>query len=85
MPKDNFLSNKNDWLSRLLGKDEKPDITKLDINEIKSCGKFTPKERAAEYRRRGKSPSGVNDGEYNDEYRGNDEYNDMYRDWEADA
>jgi hypothetical protein len=85
MPIDDFLPDKNDWLSRLLGKDEIPDITKLDINEIKGCGKFTPKERAAEYRRRGKSPSGVIDGEYNDEYRGNDEYNDMYRDWDADA
>lgn len=63
----------------------KPDITKLDINEIRACGLFTPQERAAEYRQRGKSPSGVIDGEYNDSYRGNDEYNDAYRDWEADA
>lgn len=75
----------DDLLSRLLRGVEKPDITKLDINEIKSCGKFTPEERAAEYRRRGKSPSGVIDGEYNDQYRGNDEYNDQYRDWETDA
>ena len=64
---------------------DRPDITKLDINEIKACGKFTPAERAAEYRRRGKSPSGVIDGVYNDDYRGNDEYNDEYRDWDADA
>ena len=63
----------------------RPDITKLEINEIKRCGKFTPEERAAEYRRRGKSPSGVIDGVYNDAYRGNNEYNDMYRDWEANA
>jgi hypothetical protein len=64
---------------------KKPDITTLDINEIKRCGLFTPAERAAEFRRRGKSPSGVIDGVYNDAYRGNDEYNDAYRDWEADA
>jgi hypothetical protein len=61
------------------------DIRECGINEIKNCGKFSPKERAAEYRRRGKSPSGVIDGEYNDQYRGNDEYNDTYRDWDADA
>jgi len=67
------------------GDSERPDITQLDINEIKSCGLFSPEERADEYRRRGKSPSGVIDGVYNDEYRGNDEYNDVYRDWEADA
>ena len=63
----------------------KPDIQELDINEIKSCGHFTPEERATEYRRRGKSPSGVIDGEYNDEYWGNGEYNDEYRDWDANA
>lgn len=61
------------------------DITELGINEIKSCGRFTPSERAAEYRRRGQSPSGVIDGVYNDAYRGNGEYNDAYRDWDADA
>jgi hypothetical protein len=65
--------------------DPKPDITKMDINEIKESGEFTPQERAGEYRRRGKSPSGVIDGVYNDTHRGNDEYNDMYRDWEANA
>jgi hypothetical protein len=53
MPLDDFLPDKNDWLSRLTGKDEKPDITKLDINEIKACGKFTPLARAVEYCRRG--------------------------------
>ena len=42
--------------------DPKPDIKKMDINEIKESGLFTPKERAAEYRRRGKSPSGVING-----------------------
>ena len=41
-------------------------IREYGINEIQSSGRFTPKERAAEYRRRGKSPSGVIDGEYND-------------------
>ena len=66
-------------------KDPKPDIQKMDINEIKESGLFTPQERAAEYRLRGKSPSGVIDGVYNDTQRGNDEYNDAYRDWEADA
>ena len=64
---------------------QRPDITQLGINEIKSCGLFTPEERAAEYRRRGKSPSGVIDGIYNDEYRGNETYNDIYRDWDANA
>jgi hypothetical protein len=60
-------------------------IQDYGINAIRSSGKFTPTERAAEYRRRGKSPSGVIDGEYNDAYRGNDEYNDSYRDWDANA
>jgi len=55
------------------------------INEILSSGKFSSAERNAEYRRRGKSPSGVIDGVYNDAYRGNDSYNDSYRDWDADA
>ena len=61
------------------------DIGQYGINEIKSSGRFTPAERAAEYRRRGKSPSGVIDGVYNDSYRGNDSYNDADRDWDADA
>lgn len=61
------------------------DISDYGINEIKSSGRFSPKERAAEYRRRGKSPSGVIDGVYNDSYRGNDSYNDADRDWDADA
>lgn len=39
-----------------------------------------------EYRRRGKSPSGVIDGVYNDMNRENGRpYNDMDRDWDADA
>ena len=49
-----------------------------------SC-RFTPDERRREYRRRGKSPSGVIDGIYNDMFLENDMYNDNYRDWEADA
>lgn len=61
------------------------DITTYPINEIVRSGRFTHEERSEEYRRRGKSPSGVIDGIYNDMYRGNDEYNDAYRDWEADA
>ncbi len=61
------------------------DIGQYGINEIKSSGRFTPAERAAEYRRRGKSPSGVIDGVYNDSYRGNNSYNDADRDWDADA
>jgi hypothetical protein len=58
----------------------------MEIHQIKECGRFTPAERAAEYRRRGKSPSGVIGGEYNDEYLEDDgEYNDCDRDWDADA
>jgi len=69
----------------LLGKFDPDDIKTYPINEIKKCGKFTPLERKLEYRRRGKSPSGVIDGVYDDCYRGNNESNDAYRDWEADA
>jgi hypothetical protein len=78
----------NDYFNGLFNSfddSQRPDITQLDINEIKSCGFFTPEERAAEYRRRGKSPSGVIDGVYNDEFRGNDTYNDVYRDWDSNA
>jgi hypothetical protein len=54
--------------------------------EIFACGRFTPEERNQEYRRRGKSPSGVIDGIYNDMNLENGaSYNDMDRDWEADA
>ncbi len=60
-------------------------IRDYGINEIKSSGRFSASERAAEYRRRGQSPSGVIDGVYNDTYRGNGSYNDTDRDWEADA
>lgn len=61
------------------------EIRDHDINSIRSSGKFSAAERKAEYRRRGKSPSGVIDGVYNDAYRGNDSYNDSYRDHDADA
>jgi hypothetical protein len=61
------------------------DIRDYGINEILSSGRFSAAERKAEYRRRGKSPSGVIDGIYNDAYRGNESYNDSYRDWDADA
>jgi hypothetical protein len=61
------------------------DIRDYDINKIRSSGNFSAAEREVEYRRRGKSPSGVIDGVYNDAYRGNDSYNDSYRDWDADA
>jgi hypothetical protein len=55
---------------------ENNDITTMDIHQIKECGRFTPAERAAEYRRRGKSPSGILDGEYNDDFlEDGDEYN----------
>jgi hypothetical protein len=62
-----------------------PDIKKMDINAIKKSGKFTPQERADEYIRRSKSPSGVIDSVFIDTQRGNAAYNDMDRDWEADA
>ena len=61
------------------------DIKTYSVNEIMKSGRFTAEERRQEYRRRGKSPSGVIDGVYNDMYRGNDEYNDTLRDWEANA
>jgi hypothetical protein len=61
------------------------DIKTYPIDDLMKSGRFTAFERKQEYRRRGKSPSGVIDGVYNDIYRGNDEYNDTLRDWEADA
>ena len=49
-------------------------------------GHLSPDERRSEYRRRGKSPSGVIDGVYNDMYREDDRpYSDADRDWDADA
>jgi hypothetical protein len=54
--------------------------------EIFASGRFTPEERSQEYRRRGKSPSGVIDGIYNDmNLEDGSYYNDMDRDWDADA
>jgi hypothetical protein len=78
-PKQNLMSNTG------LPDTSKPDdITTYSINDILKSGKFTAEERKREYRRRGKSPSGVIDGVHNDAYRGNDdEYNDSLRDWEA--
>lgn len=53
---------------------------------IFESGRFTADERKAEYKRRGKGPSGVIDGEYNDTYCDpGDIYNDFERDWEADT
>jgi hypothetical protein len=62
------------------------DIKIYKTDEILKSGRFTAEERKAEYRRRGKSPSGVIDGVYNDMYLENGKsYNDENRDWEADA
>jgi hypothetical protein len=57
--------------------------TTMDIYKSR---RFSATERKKEYIRRGKSPSGVVDGEYNDTYLDDDEiYNDENRDWDADA
>ena len=63
------------------------DITSYrSTKDIFKSGQFTPAERRKEYRRRGKSPSGVIDGVYNDMNLENGaSYNDMDRDWDADA
>ncbi len=69
-----------------------PDFDPDDITtyptarSIFKSGRFSAEERKKEYRRRGKGPAGVIDGEYNDAYcdPGN-YYNDFERDWEADA
>ena len=62
------------------------DIEDYETNDIVSSGRFSAAERKAEYRRRGKSPSGVIDGVYNDMYlEPGASYNDANRDWEADA
>jgi hypothetical protein len=65
----------------------RPDITSYrTTREIFESGLFTAEERRREYRRRGKSPSGVIDGEYNDFYLDEGEiYNDFRRDWDAGA
>lgn len=63
------------------------DITSYrTTREIFESGRFTAEERRREYRRRGKGPSGVIDGEYNDTYLDEGEiYNDFDRDWDAEA
>ena len=62
------------------------DITTYKTDEILKSGRFTAEERKAEYRRRGKSPSGIIDGVYNDmNLEDGKPYNDTNRDWEADA
>ena len=53
--------------------------------DILHSGRFTPDQRAEEYRRRQKGPAGVIDGEYNDAYLEDGVYNDEDRDWDADA
>jgi hypothetical protein len=69
------------------GESDEDDITSYESTlDIWRSGRFTPEERMWEYRRRGKSPSGVIDGEYNDEHLEDDMvYNDENRDWDADA
>ena len=60
--------------------------TYATTKDIFASGRFSPVGRRLEYIRRGKSPSGVIDGEYNDMYLEDGAiYNDMDRDWEADA
>ena len=65
--------------------------TSIYSNNSKSTGvykdsKLSAEERRLEYRMRGKSPSGVIDGVYNDMYlEDGNTYNDMDRDWDADA
>lgn len=67
--------------------DHPDDITSYATTlDIYQSGRFTASERKKEYIRRGKSPSGVVDGEYNDDYLEDGRiYHDDTRDWEADA
>lgn len=66
--------------------DAKDIMTYPTARSIYNSGKFSAEERRAEYKRRGKGPAGVIDGEYNDTYCDPDDYyNDFERDWEADA
>jgi len=69
------------------GEFDEDDISSYESTiDIWRSGRFSSEERRQEYRRRGKSPSGVIDGEYNDTYLEDDEvYNDQNRDWDADA
>ena len=83
-----ILEGKSKPLGRsIAGKtDLETDITTMSVQDIFRSGLFTAEERKKEYRRRGKSPSGVIDGVYNDTYRENGRpYHDCDRDWEADA
>jgi hypothetical protein len=60
-------------------------IQDLDTMDIPHSG-YSALERRAEYRRRGKSPSGFIDGIYNDMNRPSGvPYYDGNRDWDADA
>ncbi len=60
-------------------------IQDLDTMDIPHSG-YSALERRAEYRRRGKSPSGFIDGVYNDMNRPSGvPYYDGNRDWDADA
>ena len=63
------------------------DITTYAITkDIFASAHFSPEERRHEYIRRGKSPSGVINAEYNDMYLEDGAiYNDMDRDWEVDT
>lgn len=71
----NSNGSKRSTTSRFAGPD--------DAEEI---GSLSAEERRLVYKIRGKSPSGVIDGVYNDMYRENDKpYSDMDRDWDADA
>jgi hypothetical protein len=59
-------------------------IENLDTMDIPHSG-YSAAERRAEYRRRGKSPSGFIDGVYNDMNRPSGvPYYDGNRDWDAD-
>lgn len=73
-------------LSFGIDEDDEYDITSYETKDIPRAGLFSAYERQLEYRRRGKSPSGVIDGVYNDMYRENGRpYSDVDRDWDADA
>jgi hypothetical protein len=69
-----------------LSGNEEQDITSYATGDIPKSGHFSADERRMEYRRRGKSPSRVIDGVYNDMNRDGDHpYSDVDRDWDADA
>lgn len=76
------------WRSQYLSEPSDPDdITSYETTiDIFKSGRFSAQERKREYIRRGKSPSGVVDGVYNDTYLEDGAiYNDFDRDWDADA